>query len=75
MNKRIMMRNADNDFDAFRIAEAMEEAGADVFSIAYNGQHQPYGALAPSSKFIVFAKVKDDEHIRKIDKAIETALA
>jgi hypothetical protein len=72
--KKIMMRNANNDFEAFLIAQAMESVGADVFSIAFNGQHQPFGALAPSSRFAVFAKIRDDALIAKTDEAIDKAL-
>lgn len=68
---RIVCRQADNDFDAFRIAQAMESAGANVFSITYNGSHQPAGALAPSSRMVVWAKVTDDAMIVAIDKAID----
>ena len=52
----IIERSANNDFDAYRVAQGMENAGAQVFSISHNGMHQPFGALSPSSKFIVWAK-------------------
>lgn len=64
---KIMSRPADNDFDAFRIAQAMEDAGVEVFSITHNGMHQPDGALAPSSKMIVWGKAKDDAMILNAD--------
>ncbi len=69
-----MMRNANDDFEAFLIAQAMESVGADVFSITFNGQHQRDGALVPSSRFVVFAKVRDKAHIEKADDAIDKAL-
>ena len=72
--KQIMVRNAHSDFYAMMIAKAMESAGGSVFSITYNGQHTGYGASLPHSEFIVWAKVKDDEHIGLIDQAIEKAL-
>jgi hypothetical protein len=68
---KIIVRNADNDFDAYRIAQAMTDAGADVFSIAHNGMHQPYGAMVPSAKFIVFAKHADSISPETIDKYID----
>lgn len=69
--KRFMMRSARDDFEAFLIAGAMESAGASVFSVTYDGQHTQSGALQPCSKFLVWCKVKDDAHIRRIDKAID----
>lgn len=68
---RIMCRNADNDLDAIRTAQGMENAGATVFSITHNGMHQPFGALSPSSRFIVWAKVENDDMIAAADAAIE----
>lgn len=68
---KIMSRPADNDFDAFRVAQGMENAGVEVFSITHNGMHQPYGAMIPVSKMIVWGKAKDDAMIAAADKAIE----
>ena len=61
--KKIMMRDGRDDFEAFLIAQAMQGAGADVFSVTYNG-----------NRYIVFSKVRDEDHINKIDKAIIEAL-
>lgn len=69
-----MVREAEDSLVAMLTANGMEAAGANVISITYNGQHQHYGAMAPHSRFIVFAKVRDEAHIRKIDRAIEDAL-
>lgn len=73
---RIIMREAKNNFDAFLVAEAMESAGANVFSIAHDGMHQLEGALIPCSRFVVFAKYDGPEEARcdEIDRAIGRAL-
>lgn len=70
----LMVRHADNDFFAILTANAMEDAGAVVISIAYNGQHKPFGAMEPSSRFVVFARIRDNGHIDAIDTAISAAL-
>jgi hypothetical protein len=69
-----MVRSAPNDFDAMRTAQGMENAGATVISITYNGQHQPFGALEPSSKFVVWARVPDSINIDDVDAAIDKEL-
>lgn len=78
MSKKILMRNARNSFEAFLTAGAMEASGADVFSIAYNGQDQPFGALIPSSRYVVFAKyespLSEEEFCNAVDAAIDAAL-
>ena len=70
----IMQRTAPDDFIAFLTAQAMEEAGANVFSITFAGMHRQNGAMADSPKMIVWAKVTDAEQIEKADKLIEKAL-
>jgi len=67
---KIISRHADNDFDAFRTAQGMENAGATVFSISHNGMQQPYGAMAPSARFIVWAKVESEVMIDAVDASI-----
>ena len=67
---KIMARTADNDFDAFRIAQGMENAGVQVFSITHNGMHQQPGAMVTVSRMIVWGKAKDDAMIAAADKAI-----
>lgn len=67
---KIMVRHANNDFEAMLTAQGMESAGADVFSITHNGMHQPFGAMAPSSKFVVWAKVASDEMMGAVDESI-----
>lgn len=68
---RIMVRGAGNDFDALRVAQGMENAGATVFSITHAGMHKPFGAIDPSSKFVVWAKVESDSQIAAVDEAID----
>lgn len=68
---QIMMREASNPFDAYRVATGMEKAGAYVFSITHSGMHQPSGALIPSSRMVVWAKVVDDKMIQAVDEAID----
>jgi hypothetical protein len=67
---RIMMRGAEDDFIAMQTANGMEAAGATVFSITPNGQRTYPGALAPHTRFIVWAKVGNDEMIDMVDRAI-----
>lgn len=71
----IMQRAAPDDFIAYLTAQAMEESGADVFSITFAGMHRQVGAMADSPRMIVWAKVTSDEQITKADEAIEKALA
>lgn len=67
----IMMRNAEDDFTALKIAEAMEKAGATVITLTPHGEAQYPAALAPHVRYIVWARVRDDAHIREIDQAID----
>ncbi len=70
----IMQRAASDDFIAYLTAQAMEEAGADVFSITFAGMHRKSGAMVDTPRMIVWAKVKDAKTIEKADKLIEKAL-
>ena len=74
MNRKIIVRNAVDDFYAFLTAQGMEDAGATVFSISYDGQHQQQGALIPCSKFIVWASYADPTTPDEIDSAIEFSI-
>lgn len=67
----IMMRYAEDDFTALKIAEAMENAGATVITLTSHGEAQYPAALAPHVRYIVWARVRDDAHIAAIDRAIE----
>ena len=71
---RFMVRKGTSDFQAFQIATAMEEAGANVFSITYDGQYKELGMELPRSRFCVWAKIESDAQIDGIDKAIDHAL-
>lgn len=76
MGLKIIVRHAQNDLDALRTAQGMENAGASVFSIAHDGMHQPYGAMIPSSKFVVWAKYDESATSPdRIDEAIEKEFA
>lgn len=72
---KTMVRRAANDFEAMQTSDAMLRAGADVFSVTYNGMHQPHGAMEPSARFLVWAKVVDDAHIGRVDAEIEIELS
>lgn len=69
-----MMRQARDGFEAWQTAESMEKAGAEVISIAYDGQHQLIGALVRCAKFVVFARVPDDVKIYDVDKMIDSMI-
>lgn len=65
----MMMRWAQDEMHAMDIANAVLKCGGRVVSIAFNGQETHYGALAPHSRFIVFAEVRDKAHMDEIDAA------
>jgi hypothetical protein len=72
MGLKIIVRHAQSDLEALHTAQGMENADASVFSITHDGIHQRYGAMIPSSKFVVWAKY--DESITspdQIDEAID----
>ena len=69
--KRIMIRHATDDFHAMQIAQGMENAGANVFSIANNGNSVYMEGLAPHCSFVVFAKVDSDDMINCVDAEIK----
>lgn len=66
-----MVRSAEDDFDALRMMNAMESAGATVFALTPNGTATHDGALAPHQQFQVWAKVESDDKIAAVDVAIE----
>lgn len=71
---RIMVRLAEDDFEALRTANAMESAGACVFAITPNGTATYQGALAPHDRFRVWCKVTNDSVIDSVDVAISKEL-
>ena len=68
----IMVRRAKNDFDAMRMATAMEEVGAEVVSIAYVGEALHGQAMVASSQYVIFARVPSYDICDEVDKAIRT---
>ena len=68
---KFMVRRARDDFDAVLTAQGMERAGAEVISIAYDGEHQQPGAMVPCSKFVVFARVPHNVKIDEVDRCID----
>lgn len=67
---KIISRIADTDVEATLTAQAMQSAGADVFSVTYHGSSlMPPGVV--SSKFIVWAKYNSESiGVDLIDAAI-----
>lgn len=63
---KIMLRHAQDDFDALMTANAMVCAEADVFSITDGGADVAY----PCGRFVVWAKVRDDAHCGEVDAEI-----
>jgi hypothetical protein len=57
------------------MAQGMENAGAQVISVSHDGMHQPFGAMEPSSKFIVWAKYESPMTPEQIDVAIDDELS
>jgi len=70
----IMVRNADDDFKALLMADAMEAAGGTVICVTYMGERTYDGALAPHPYFSVWARVTSEKHIEIIDNVINCAL-
>jgi enoyl-[acyl-carrier-protein] reductase (NADH) len=70
----IIQRWAEDDSIAFHIAQGMENAGADVFSISFRGHKTHTGALEQHAQYIVWAKVESESMIDGVDKAINKAL-
>lgn len=70
----VIARRADSDFEALQIAQAMEDVGASVISVSFDGTHQPYGTLAPLSKFLVWAKLNQHLSVDQVDQAISKKL-
>ena len=63
--KQVILRHAESDYDALMVAQGMEDAGANVFSVAWNGK--PGTMLA----FAVMGKYCDPVTVEAIDEAIE----
>lgn len=68
---KIIQRWAEDDYIAFLIAQGMEEAGANVFSVSFRGTDKKLGALAEHAKYIVWAKIEDGSMIDAVDESID----
>ena len=66
-----MVRKAEDDLAALLMINAMESAGARVVAITPNGAATYPGAMALHQRFQVWARVSDDDHIDRVDKAID----
>ena len=67
---KIIVRDANNDLEALRTAQGMENAGASVFSVSHAGMRHPQGAMIPSAKFVVWGKYDAPTTTDEIDAAI-----
>ena len=70
MKRQILSRHANSDFIAYQTAQGMENAGATVFSVTHNGMKKGYGAIDPSSRFIVWCAYASPVTADLIDHAI-----
>ena len=68
--KHILLRHAEDDFRALIIAQGMERAGAEVFSVSYNGQSEPNIMGFTHGRFIVWGRYEDPVTCDLIDSAI-----
>lgn len=68
---RILLRHAENDFEALLIANAMEKAGAKIFNITSNGERKSLFAAEPHTRFIVWAKCDERFSTSEMDRIIE----
>jgi hypothetical protein len=66
--KQIMVRSGKDSFEAMLIGNAMINSGANIISISYGPEAGAY------MTYSVFAEVGGDDHISRIDSAIEKAL-
>ena len=67
----IMIREGGDSYETFLVAQGMENAGAEIISIAYNGEHTREGAMIPCSKFVIFARIPEDIKIDAVDNSID----
>jgi len=74
MANKIMVRQGKDDFEALLVACGMENAGAEVISIAYNGKHLQQGAMQHCSKFTVWARLPEGTSIDDVDKSIDAQI-
>lgn len=67
---KIIQRYAEDSDLATVVAQGMEDAGAHVIGVTFDGMHHKYGAIIPSAKFLVWAKFDDPLTVDDIDAAI-----
>jgi hypothetical protein len=68
-----MVRDTGDDFQTLLAVNAMEAAGAQVVAITTAGKEQSRGALVASARVQVWARITDDDHIGRVDGAIDAA--
>ena len=71
---KIIARQADNIVEAQRIAQAMENAGASVFSVSSDGYRRNVSQQRAHTCFVVWAKYAAPLTSTEIDRAIERAM-
>ncbi len=71
----VMCRDAEDDNTVCWVANAMESAGATVFSVTFVSAGDDAGGDKMSSRFIVWAKVASNGMIDTVDNAVDEALA
>ncbi len=71
---KILHRDAEDDFKALLTSQAMEDSGATVFSITPNGEGTYQFAVAPHTRFIVWAKADEPFSTDAMDDRISAAM-
>lgn len=67
----IMVRTARDSFVALQTADAMEAAGAPVVALTTYKSRESITSFPGTLSYMVWARVRDDAHIRLVDIAIE----
>lgn len=74
MANQIGQRWADDDFQALQIAQAIETAGGEVFTISYRGMGKYASAIDPHAQYIVWFKLPQDKSFDYVDACIARIL-
>ncbi len=69
-----MVRQARDDLEAARLMNVMEEAGAEILTLVKLDKERQLGALVPSYRYAVWARVTHTADIDAIDEAIEKVI-
>jgi len=69
-----IVRDTGDDFQTLLAINAMEQAGATVVAITPKRLLIADGAMAATMQFQVWARITDDEHIERVDRAISKTL-